>query len=223
MTIFKTLSGCFITVTSLILFNSCKTYSVSYTSTIENEIKYYGFKEKDTILDFSVGQSSVLPLAAIVTNNLHFYLGYIPQYKLVSKQRTEHNFTRFKRELKSNNNATFAEIDQNGDSLYLHDNSVDFILCRQNLYLFNDMRKITSEFHRVLKPNGELLIIQQLSEQDELSKKDLKIIKDYPLPNEINLTSFFELNGFKFIKSEQIVLNRRMEKVTSGIQTLFHF
>jgi ubiquinone/menaquinone biosynthesis C-methylase UbiE len=97
--------------------------------------------------------------------------------------------------LKSNNQATFSEIQQNGDSLFLNDESVDYILCRNNLYLFNDLNKITLEFRRVLKPKGQVIFLQQLLEQDDLSRKDLKILKDYPLPNEKNLVSYFENRG----------------------------
>ena len=202
---------------------SCKSYSASFSEYRENEIQYYELKDNATVLDFSLGETVKVAVAGTTANNLHFYLGYAPKRPYNNVKLTKDFFERAKSKLNSHNEARFSAIEEIGDSLLVPSNSFDFVICGDHLYDFNNFSKMASEFKRVLKPKGQLLIVQRQVEKSELSDKELKYLKDSPLPNKESLIPYFRNAGFLFVMSRQVVLNKRMGRVTNGKQTLFRF
>lgn len=199
-------------------FSSCKGYSITWSEYLANEFKYYDFNEGSSILDFSGEQRSIPALIATSKDNLHFYLGYGARAKygrLSSQKIPQDMFEDFKKKYNSNNHATFTIVEQARDSLLLADKSIDYILCRNYLQQFDSFTKIIEEWRRVLKPKGDLYLKGQFQELIELPNFQ-------PL-NSSGLIQYFEKNGFKLIRSDNVVYNRHMEKVTKGGLTLLHF
>jgi SAM-dependent methyltransferase len=221
----KTLNASIWIVMAFIIpfMQSCKTYAVSFKEYMENEVKYYEISEKSNVLDFSFSQTAKVTAMGLVYNHVYFHLGYAPRKPYTNATATQQEFERIKKKMNSENQATFSTIEQQGDSLLVSDKLYDYIICANHLYDFNNFEKMVSEFYRVLKQNGQLLIVQELVPEGELSKKNLAYIEGSPFPNENILIPYFENNRFTLLSSTKIILNEKMGKVTKEQVYLLKF
>ncbi len=193
---------------------SCNTYAVSWDSYRKNEIAHYDLRSADTIFDVTNGNTFFDPFLATTTNNLHFYLAFLPSSKIKDKY-IEAKFKDYLRRYAPDNKASFKLVQNTEDTIFLHANSVTKILCRDRMYGFKNLPRVTDEFYRLLKPGGTLIIVQ---EEFEISDKMKTELKDKPYPRENDIVAYFESRGFKLAKSREIVLNKR-----SGPAKLIHF
>lgn len=198
----------------LLIFTSCNSYYVSWDNYRKNEILYYDLNDKDTILDVSSGNTFFDPFLSTTTNHLHFYLTFLHSSKIKSKN-VDSKFKEYSKRYAPENKASFTLIQNTEDTILLHSNSVDKILCRNRLYDFKNLENVTHEFYRLLKSNGTLIITQ---EEFKINNDDIEKLRGKPLPKEKDIITYFESNGFKFEKSREIVLNKR-----SGPNKLIHF
>lgn len=186
---------------------------------IDGEFQYYGIKEKDTILDFSTNQSLTVPIIASSVNHLHFYLGEIKinGINYTHSKWTEQRVTKLKKEYLTTNDVTFEKVENISDSFYLPSCSVNKVICRYLIYNY-DLEKISKEFLRVLKPNGELIFIKRTVEDTIFSKETLNAVTSNPLPNKKSYVEFFETNGFSLVSDRNVLYN---EQVLNSHSTKF--
>ena len=216
-------------VTICCLFTSCglKFSTTPTQKWFDGEFRNSGFQEYDTILDYSIGQSEIIPVIASSVNHLHFYL---PSTKIfgINRKWTEKSIKNFHEDFHSTNLLTFQRVEEKDDSIYLPNNSVNKILCRFSIYSFDNIDAFMLEFNRVLKPNGKLLLLVKCFESEEMNAEQQKFLYGKPNSNEKSLVGYLEPLGFHFEKSYKITFNEQIfydfpTKFSNDRQTLFIF
>lgn len=69
-------------------------------------------------------------------------------------------------------------INCSAEEIYLPNNSVDYITVAQAFHLF-DEKKSLSEFHRIIRPNGLLILVWNSKEHNELFFANERVIEKY--------------------------------------------
>lgn len=116
-------------------------------------------------------------------------------------------------------------INSSAEAIELPDDSVDYITVAQAFHLF-DRKKCLSEFYRIIRPNGLLILVWNSKEQNDLFFENEKVIKKYcPLyirtvharqflyesykdifiPNTYNYNYFFE-DSTEYINKETFIM-----------------
>jgi SAM-dependent methyltransferase len=198
-------------------------YTVSREQYVQHQLQYVNIKPGDTILDMCGDQSFRAASTAASINNLYFYLGNAPgKFKHVFPTQVEHLFNLYKSRSNSNT-AVFKPIAQTGDTIHLPNNTVHYIFLDQLVYLSHDLNFATSEFHRLLKPNGALILDILAFTRAELSQKELAILGDKPEGTEEAVKYYLEQRGFVFVNSGPLRFNRNMARASKDRMRVFIF
>ena len=138
------------------------------------------------------------------------------RHTLIATDLSEVAIDKNKERFKNILNLNFETLDMS-ESLRFHNNEFDVVYARLSLHYFTDevTRKIFSEIHRVLKPNGYLCFICK-STNDPLYGKGTEIEKD-----------MFEHNGhirhfFSEEYAKSLLENKfKIEKIESGDEKFY--
>jgi SAM-dependent methyltransferase len=175
------MSKLFLIVILAILLSNCK--PVSVLERFEFEIGYYDLKANDTIWDISNANAERDLHFAKTYSNLHFYFSQTDQAE------------RFSRLNKSN--ATWEKIKKDKDSVFLPSGSTNVIILYDNYHLLRNFDRTLSQFHRILRPGGKLIIV---TGYDNISQKKWRSWTTVPFPSESVIEPYLVKYGFKKLK-----------------------
>ena len=136
---------------------------------LEKQIKEYAHYIKGTVLD--VGAGKIKRYASLFKYNRYITLDINPEHD--------------------------PDVIASAENIPLEDNSVDSIICTQVLGDIKEPSVVIKEFHRVLKPDGVVLLTESLL--NELHDEP----NDFWRYTQFGLRYLFEKNGFKIIKINQ--------------------
>ncbi len=118
----------------------------------------------ESVLDIGCGEGKALDLL-----HQHFgtasIIGMDIDAKLIAKAN------------KKNNNK-YTLLIANGHGIPLADNSIDAVFCHQLLHHCENQENILSEFHRILKPNGLLLVGESC--KVFIQKRSVQLLFNHP-------------------------------------------
>jgi SAM-dependent methyltransferase len=211
-----------ITVGSIL--TGCTSYRMTPEKTIERQARFLDTRIEDTLLDFSMDQPLRVAVTAANKNTGCIYLGYAPRTKRrqVYVSTTKRLFDSYNRERKFPKSTAFAAIGQHGDSLELDNESISHILIDDNIYRFNDFNFAVSEFRRVLKERGRLML-RLVEFSKVIEPKRQLAFKNKPMGTTKTIKEYFEQRGFKLLETHTIVLSKPMARATREKELVFLF
>lgn len=198
-------------------------YRASPEKTIEKQAKFLDTKIEDTLLDFSIDQPLRVAVTAARKKSSCVYLGYAPRTKRkqVYLSTTKRLFDVYNSQQKFPKSTAFAAIMQRGDSLELEDGSISYILIDDNIYRFNDFNFAVSEFRRVLKSTGRLML--RIIEFRKAVLDPKLSFKDKPAGTTKTIKEYFEQRGFKLLETHSLVLSKPMARASKEKELVFLF
>jgi hypothetical protein len=212
-------------ITVVSVLSGCSSYRATPEKTIERQAKFLDTSIEDTLLDFSMDQPLRVAVTAARKNTGCIYLGYAPRTKRkqVYVSTTRRLFESYNSERKSPKTTSFAAVIQRGDSLQLANESISHILIDDNIYRFNDFNFAVSEFRRVLKNRGRLMLRIMEFRQAVVDAKRQLSLKNKPMGNTKTIKEYFELRGFKLLETHTIVLSKPEARATREKELVFLF
>lgn len=207
-----------------LIFSGCTAYRSTPEKTIERQAKFLDTRVQDTLLDFSIDQPLRAALTGVKKNSSCIYLGYAPKVKRkqVYVSTTRRLFDSYNQQQKKPKHTTFAALVQRGDSLELGDGSISHILIDDNIYRFNDFNFAVSEFRRVLKSDGRLMLRIMEFRNVVLDRRQISL-KSKPLATTKAIKEYFEQRGFKMLETHTIVLSKPTARATGEKELVFLF
>jgi hypothetical protein len=207
------------------IVTGCTSYRVTPEKTIARQAKFLDTRIEDTLLDFSADQPLRAAVTAAKKNSSCIYLGYAPRVKKrqVYLSTTRRLFDEYNNQSKFPKSTSFAAITQRGDSLELEDASISHILIDDNIYRFNDFNFAVSEFRRVLKEKGRLMLRIMEFRKSVLDPKQQRAFKNKPEGTTKTIKEYFERRGFKLVETHTIVLSKPMSRATKEKELVFLF
>lgn len=203
----------------------CRVYRLTPEKMIERQAKFLDSGLEDTLLDFSSDQPLRVAITASKKKSSCVYLGYAPRTrtKKVYLSTTKRLFQEYNQEAKRPQRTEFAALKQQGDSLELNSESISHILIDDNIYRFNDFNYAVSEFRRVLKSQGKLMIRIIEFRKAVLDPKRQLAFKAKPEGTTTAIKEYFEQRGFKLIEMHKTVLSKPLARATKEKELVFLF
>ena len=183
-----------------LLFTRCEPPKLSKINFVEREAKFYNLNKGDYVLDVGWSDNDIVdPYVSLLVNDLHFYMEYINLKGTGwADKNANHSFKQISNIYKINNIASFKSLNESEDTILLNTNSIDKVLLRDRMDIYKNLDKKVSEFFRILKPEGKLIVVQW---QSPKTIKYQKLYANTPWENEESIIKYFSQRNFKFISS----------------------
>jgi ubiquinone/menaquinone biosynthesis C-methylase UbiE len=147
---------------------------------------------------------------AFELDNVHFYLQEINE-SLLNEIEVENTIQYFEKKYNKTTNCTFKIVIGNSKKTKLPTNFFDKVLLINSLHEFEEQPIMLAECHRILKPNGQLVIEEQLAQYTgELHKGCGK-----RLFLEEELIQIVKKSGFQLCESQ--IFENKMYKIFNAI------
>jgi hypothetical protein len=208
-----------------VLICSCRMYRASPDTLIKHEVKFFDSDKDDTLLDFSIDQAFRAAVTATHKNSSCIYLGKASRIKRrkVNVAATKRLFEAYNQQSKNPKSTTFEALIQSGDTLLLDDQSVSHVLLDDNIYWFNDFSFAVSEFRRILKNDGTLVLRIMEFRKALLLPKKQKAFASKPEGTTEAIKEYFEQRGFKLKETHKIVLDKPSARASKEKELVFLF
>lgn len=212
-------------VAIFLLVCSCRSYRDSPEKLIKYQVKFFDSNKEDTLLDFSLDQPFRAAVTATYKNSSCVYLGYAPKSKRkkVNLTATKRIFEAYNSQLKHPKNTSFEAVMQHGDTLDLDDGSVSHVLLDDIIYRFNDFEFAVSEFHRILKNKGKLILRIMEFRKAVLHPKTKALLSGKPEGTTNAIREYFEQRGFKLLETHNVVLDKVSNRALKEKELVFLF
>ena len=176
----------------LVILISCHTSNIPKNSKFE--IKSYGFKNGDTLVDIGTGDGYHAALISNLYPLSYFILEDIDSTALFKIPIDYSKNFKFSKNIINK----YSVVLGTSEAIPLRDSSFKLVLCRKTLHEFINPPKMLVEIERILTEKGRLIIVEGIPiKEGEIDKFCRK-----PLLSKDSIVNFITLNGkFKLLES----------------------
>ena len=144
---------------SLFLPKSAKERLAENKKITNDEVIFLNLKPYDTLTDIGAQSGFIDAHYSIIIDNLYFNLLDTDE-KALNKKNVNNNFKSIHKIYKNHNYYNYNITINTTEKLPLSNNSCSKVLCRKTIHEFTNQDEMIAEIRRILKPDGELFIIE---------------------------------------------------------------
>ncbi len=191
---------CIVCVTIIFIVSSCSSAKLNFRAypTLNDEIEAYNLNGIDTLVDIGCNWGFMTEFIEYKYPSMYFILEDLPEFTNYVKNKQMNTQSCVSKTLRGMKKK-YQFVAGFEDSIPLPSNSYKKVLCRKTVHEFTNVEKMVSELTRILKNDGELIIVEpepfEGHEYDKYCKRKhltteeiikifskLKLVKSYKIP-----------------------------------------